>query len=296
VSNPTLKFAAIVALGLAASSCASRGTYSEFAQAGETYAGALDRLLLASGNLAVDSNSWQIINSDGIRNYDARRYEAQSAPVEARLKIIGRLRAHARLLGAYFGRLRALAASDAPERVGEGLAGIATALNGLGTTLRAEAASGAEPLVRNPEIFQEVGRLAVSFFVRGALRSELEQRQELIRKELRTQEILLARLAKIIEDEDQIVREGRLKRLVIDPLTKPGPVEKPDQWVEVRRTILTSGPVLAAELSDASKAATKLREAFEALVQGKLSAADIVSLAKDLEALIAVVKTLEKQP
>lgn len=272
---------------LATAGCATTSEYARFAQAGSTYAAALDRLLVAAGTVGVDATSERLLQDDAIKNQDLASYQSLTAIDSERLATIDRLRTHARLLALYFGLLGDLAETKSPERIQAAITGVADSLNRLGTVLRQG------PFVGHAVGAGDVARLVVSARVKAALKHELEQRKETIRLELSTQEVLLAKLSEAISHDLSIVRSAREQRLVITPLTEASPISRPDEWVANRRKILTSQSTLE-ELARGSDAGAELRRAFEELISGRASLARLDALLTSVDGLLAVAASISR--
>lgn len=285
--NSYLKAAILALLATLAASCASVQPYARFAQAGSVYSTALDRLLVAAANIAIDATSERLLQDDKLSNQDLASYRKLSTIDEERLAITGRLRAHARVLAQYFGLLNELATSDAPQHAQQAMEGMVKNLNAIGKQLR-----GSE-LVQNKDVFTAITKIVVGFTIRAMLRDELNKRKETIQVELKTQEELLKALAKAIKHDLTIINEAREKRVVIDPLVSPIPIARPDEWVANRRLILTS-QARVAELDKASEAAQGLRKAFEDLVTDRLSIELVNALLTDLESIVAVAEAINR--
>lgn len=290
-STSTYALPAVICLGIIAAflgGCASTAQYASFAKAGTVYASAVDQLLVVAGNTKVDATSESLLQDDALSNQSLESYRKLSGVDRERLAIIRRLRTHARLLARYFGLLNDLAASDTPERAQEGVGALAASIDALGKELR----SGG--LTANPDVFAAAGKLVVGLKIRRIAREELATRQETIRVELSTQEILLKELAGSIQKDLKLATQSVEQRRVIEPLLALHPVEKPDQWVAIRRKVLTAQESVG-ELDTASEAAKKLREAFEDLVQDKLDLQRVNTLLVDLDSLLGIVELISER-
>jgi len=277
-----------VAIALVASmGCATTSEYARFAQAGSSYAAALDHLLVAAGTVGVDATSERLLQDDAVKNQDLASYQSLTAIDADRLATIDRLRTHARLLSLYFGLLGDLAETRSPERIQSAITGVADSLNRLGTQLRQG------PFVGNAIGAGDAARLVVSARVKAALKHELEERKETIRLELTTQEVLLGKLSQAIAHDLSIVRSAREQRLVINPLTDTSPITRPDDWIANRRKILTSQSTLE-ELARGSDAGAELRRAFEELISGRASLARLDALLTSVDGLLAVAASITR--
>jgi hypothetical protein len=278
----------VVAILIAfAAGCASTKQFTGFAQAGTTYANAVDKLLLVAGKTGVDATSWRLLQDDAMKNQDLESYKRLSSTDKERLAIISRLRAHGRLLKRYFSLLNELATSDSPERAHQAMGDVVDGINSLGKQLRGN------ELVSNKDAFAAVTKLAIGSRIRSILRDEFEKHKDTIRVELNTQEQLLKALADAIQHDLTITNEIREKRLVIDPLIAKEPVSRPQEWVGDRLAVLTS-EAKVEELSTAGDAARELREAFEELVSGRLDLERVNILLSDLESILAVAETINR--
>jgi hypothetical protein len=284
--------AMILALVIMMAGCKPTKEYANLAKAGTTYATALDALLVATGNIELDATSEKLVQISSRSRLSLADYQSVSVEDEKLLKIITDLRKHVKLLSRYFGLLYELATSDAPDRakaaIGDGSSGVIANLNAVGNELRGSSlvpqnvASAAGPLTG----------LVVSGIIRGALRDELKARQVTIQRELILQEKLLEALSKRITRDLNNTQETREKRLVIEPITSGKPLDKPDEWVANRRLILTM-TLTADQLSTASDSVKKLREAFEALLSGKLTLDRVDALVSDFDSLLTIAEKLK---
>jgi hypothetical protein len=272
--------------------CRSAKEYANLAQAGTTYAAALDSLLVATGNIELDTTSERLLQDRTLANISLEQYRNLSNQDENLLQLITQLRQHVRLLSRYFGLLYELATSDAPDRakkaIGDGTTGVIGNLNSIGNQLRGSGflpgnvAAAAAPITG----------VIVSGIIRAALKDELNARKDTIQKELLLQEQLLKVLSDRISHDLAITQETREQRLVLAPLMGPTPIAKPDDWIANRRSVLTM-KLTADQLKTASDDVKKLREAFEDLVSGKLTLDRVDSLLTDFNSLLTVAEKLK---
>ncbi len=274
-----------------ATSCKSTKEYANLAQAGTTYAAAMDRLLIATQEIDIDTNSERLLQDDALTNLSLEKYRNLSSEDEKLLKLITLLRQHVKLLSRYFGLLYELATSNAPERaqkaIGSSTTGVIGNLNKVSAELRGSGfvpsglAAAAGPITS----------AIVSAKIRSALKNELNLRKETIQEELVLQEELLKVLSDRITHDLTLIQMTREQRLVIEPLISKAPIAKPDEWINNRRSILTMS-LAAQELKTASTNITKLREAFEDLMSGKLTLDRVNSLLADFDSLLTIAEKL----
>ena len=260
-----------------------RPEFSAFAQAGSGYAVAVDKLLTASGTAQVDSTSWTLVSERQSTGMDQKTYDAKNNQDTLRLTQITKLRQHARLLGQYFGLLESLSSSDAPERTKKAIEGVVSNLEKITNDFG--------PLAKGLSV---IGQVAVDFKIRSELKDELDKRKDTIRKSLAIQEQLLLELKGDITHALTLSKNIQEETLVSGPLLSEhaAQLKDPEQWVSKRRTVLNTS-IAIDELSAASVAATKMREAFEGLITGENTIGRVNSLLTDIEALLSIAESIK---
>jgi hypothetical protein len=259
----------------------AKSEFTTFAQAGSGYAAAVDRLLVAAGTAQVDSTSWTLVLEKQSTGMDDATYTRRSSEDLARLEQIARLRKHAQLLGQYFGLLEALATSDTPDRTQTAIDGVATGLSRLKKDL--------------PEVataLPDLGKVALEIKARTALKDELDRRERTIREHLEIQEQLLKELAGEIGHALTLSRNSQEQVLLMDPIVSDKEMRAQETWVSTRRRVMLSS-LTAEELTAASLAATKLREAFEGVLSGEVTIGRMNALLADIDRLLYVAKTIQ---
>jgi hypothetical protein len=279
----------MVALCLIVAGCETQKQYASLADLGSAYASALDRVLVLAGTASVDATSERLLQDRDIAPQTAASYQKLSDIDVKRLALIDDLRKHVQFLGAYFGLLKQLAASDAPAQSGKTLEGTASSVTMLGKRLRKN------DLALGTDVFTTLSKIAVSGAVHGALKTELTLRGDTIRTELNTEEVLLAALSGDIEHAMATTREIREARSVIGPFIAAEPIKNYDEWIASRKAVLNMNSP-AVELAAASTALGKLRETFEELMGGKLDDDQIRALEGDFQTMTAVADTVKKCP
>lgn len=276
-------FFAALLLSFAAAGCntPTRSEFSSFAQAGTSYAVAVDKLLVAAATAQVDYSSWALIHEKKTAAVNDKIYNTQNTADVNHVKKIGRLRQHAHLLGQYFGLLESLATSDSPERTQKAVGGVVAQL----INLKKELSPAATAL-------PEIGKAAADLKIRTALRDELISRHKIIREQLEIQEQLLEQLARKIEDAVGSSMKAQEETLVIKPIISHEEIKDPAKWVSNRRRILLT-PMTIEELKSASRAAKELREAFEGLLSGEITTGRIGALITDIEGLLSIAETIK---
>lgn len=272
--------------------CKSAQEYANLAQAGTNYTTAMDNLLLATMDISIDVTSERLLQDDALVNRTVADYQKLSQPNEDLLQTIDRLRAHTQLLARYFNLLYQLSSTNAANRIqteiGTNNSGLLGAINQVSGQLKGSnlfTASGSA-------VAAPLTQIVVGGVVRGALKTELEQRKEIIQQELVLQERLLRALAKKVEADLRLMKEIREQRLVIDALIAPSPIASKESWMSTRRSILKM-PQTVEQLNTASDNVKKLREAFEDFCGGKLTRDRLNALLGDFTTLLQLTEKLK---
>ncbi|BAY74311.1 hypothetical protein NIES25_07240 [Nostoc linckia NIES-25] len=282
-------FPVIIAIAIATTSlsaCRSTDEYKKLAQAGTNYYNALNQLLDLAVETRIDESSEELLLQDRENNQTSDDYNDFSDSDRNRIDLINRLKKHNSLLSKYFKLLQDLAGSDAPERTQTAIGGVVDNLNTIGKTLRTS------NLIKNKEVFQGIGKLIVSSKIRGALKEELEKRNQTIMLELKTQQELLNALSTQIKGELKGIQDRQELRLVINPFLEQTPIADEDAWIATRRELLTQ-EVTAAELETASQALGDFQNIFQDFVEGQSSSGRINALLTDIENLLSVIEKLK---
>jgi len=282
-------FPVIIAIAIATtclSACRSTDEYKKLAQAGTNYYNALNQLLDLAVETRIDESSEELLLQDRENNQTSDDYNDFSDSDRNRIDLINRLKKHNSLLSKYFKLLQDLAGYDAPDRTQTAIGGVVDNLNTIGKTLRTS------NLIENKEVFQGIGKLIVSSKIRGALKEELEKRNQTIMLELKTQQELLNALSTQIKGELKGIQDRQELRLVINPFLEPTPIADEDAWIATRRELLTQ-EVTAAELENASQALGDFQNIFQDFVEGQSSSGRINALLTDIENLLSVIEKLK---
>ncbi|MDD5541652.1 MAG: hypothetical protein PHX83_00590 [Acidobacteriia bacterium] len=277
----------ILIIMLAGSSCAPTEPYINLAEAGVTYAQAMDKLLDACIDISVNATSERMLQNKLLATPTLADYNAQTQVDRDRIIILRRLQSHARLMGEYFQALNDLAASKAPSQIADSIGSIVDPLNALGQELRGS------DLLKNKGAVATGTQLVVGSIIRGRLRRELEQRKDTIDGELQLQAELLKALAGAMDADLKQISEIQEQRLVIKPLIDSRAISNPDQWVAARHRFLTT-PQVSQELNGASEAVSRLRLAFEESVAGSLNRDRVKGLLADFGSILEFAESLKR--
>ncbi|MEI8078832.1 MAG: hypothetical protein WCH61_04285 [bacterium] len=263
----------------AGAGCVSSVDTAAVTAAGGAYATAMNRLMLATGRVAVDTSSERLLQEELPASQPLEEYQRLAAADARRLDLLERLRDHNRLLGRYFALLGEL--TEAPEAVAirERLQGISQALNETTAELRARpefspGEPGPSPAART--------------LVLGGRRPDDELRRDAprLRSAFRTQDVLLSGLVTGVRRDFEVIRQAQEQRLVIAPLLSQDAVKNPEPWTMARRELLLLA-VTIRELEKAQLLADRLTVDVDALLEAGCGTADLRRLEEDAARLTA---------
>ncbi len=265
--------------------------FESFARAGTAYTQTLDELLIATGELAVDANSYKLIDSARLTDNKGKAKDLKRANETMRdmLGTLTQLRQQTHLLRRYFQHLAELAASSAPAEARQAIPGLLKGINSLGTALKGSS------LLKNPKSAARLGAGAGTLVVRGiqhqALERELTARKSVIAEVLLIHETLLESLEAKINHDLAIMDTVRLRQEIKDPFTAGKAAKTASaarKWVKQRREILYA-PTSIAELSAAATASRTLRDAWARLLTNEISPTEIEGLVTELHGILTIV-------
>lgn len=272
---------------LVAAGCTSAAPYRRLAEAGTAYADTVVALTGAAGRLAIDASSERLLQDDALANTSLATLERFDTADTERLAVLGRLAAHARLVGRYFALLGDLIEGRPGRRTVAALARVAAALDDAGTALRGAGAIG------DTAPAKEAATLASGFLGRDLVRRELAARGDLLRRALDAHGEMLGALGRAMRHDLAVVAGARGQRLVVEPLLAGAPVGDADGWLQARRSLLTVDPELP-ELDEAVAAARALRDAVAEAEHQPPSLDLVEELVADVEAVRSVLAALRE--
>jgi hypothetical protein len=257
--------------------------------AGGEWAKAADAVLRVAEETAVDADSARLLSeAQGLPKESRREVLEKHAAVSTVVADLERLRRHARLLGRYFDRLHDLSDGAADSSVEDATSKAADAVVTLGSEV-----SGSKLLTAaERDAISRTARLAARAGREAALSRELAARGDVIAKELELERAALDAVRRTIRADAATLRELGLARDVVRPYLENA-VGDPSGWIAARRTfVLPADPSEA--LATASDAASRLKSAWAALVEGRFDAAAWSTVVADAGEVIAYVKLLQE--
>lgn len=282
--------------------CRGSSEYKKLADAGNQYTNAVDKLLVATIDIHLESSSRELLDKMG--NYDVSddedRSEIKNRLIKSSqsdaeyLEAIRGLREHNKLLGDYFRQLNKLAASDASAnlpgqlittannltRTGKELLGVLERNNATSTEKKTETSNS-----KKAGLFPDINS-PVSSNITGALRSELEQRKDIIMSEIVIQKEMLQLIGEQMEQRAQTIREIEQKRILMAPLVRQEKLSEQEQteWIAMRKNLQTMYST-AEELSEASRTLGNLQAVFQAFIEGKSTLDKLNDVSKQIKEL-----------
>lgn len=236
----------------------------------------------------MDADSARLLSeARGLSREDRRALLEKHAAVSDVVADLERLRNHARLLTRYFETLAAIADDEADTEAAEQIKGVAGALNSAGQAL-----AGSKLLTSaETDDLSQAASLAVRGMRNRAIDRERSARAGAIDRELHLQKALLDALRRKLQaDLASLATLGR-ERDVTRPFLDAAIADQRD-WIALRRAYLFA-PRGTEALSDASDAASKLRAAWAAFVEGRFDEAARAALLADLDAIVSFAESVK---
>ena len=285
----------LLAASLLLSGCASRvDQFKKFGEAGVVYSDTMNKLLSASGEVAIDADSAVLIEarsslSSGYDGERDKRLEQHNKLLNKRLKILNDIAAHNQLLNGYFKALAELAGSNAGTEIATGTTGIFAELNKLNPRI-SQAKLGKAPI---GSLVGPATELVVASFQQAALENELKRNAKTIERELELQVAAIKEVAEIWKTDQKIIVGGKDITNREEFLQDNNGL--PRNWAENRKAILTVNN--SVELADsACTAAKKLKMTFVKLVEKEVDVEDIPLLVNDLNKVLNLIDLVKNDP
>jgi hypothetical protein len=285
--------------------CRSNSEYKKLADAGNEYTKAVDKLLVVATDSYIEVSSNQILDSvSDIRGTDEQTqalrrisesndnindipkinevFDNINEPSQERIKLYKAIREHNKLLGEYFQVLGELAESKSSTSLQGKILGIVSNLTTTGKLI--SAASRAVPALAR------VTNSPVSSEFTGALRSELEQRKDIIMREITIQKEILKAMGELMERDAKYIYEKEEKNLRDQLIFQD--ISNNDEkalWIANRRSFLTMDRT-AKELREASKALSNFQAVFQSFIEGKSNLDQLKNASKGLKSFSQSIK------
>ncbi len=261
--------------------------FKHFAQAGQAYVEAVEAMTREAANAAVDADSAALERVRLHLPADARADAVleHDELVTTRVRILADLGRHARLLGAYFATLEALAESDAPRQIGDATEALIESMGTVSTRLRM-ARVGEAPI---DSFSGAVVMISVGNLKKGALERELRARGQLIERELDLQQAAVMAITEQMKTDLAAVLMHREQIDVVDPYG--GTARLARIWTTRRREILTATASLDSAQAGV-RAAEHLKLSFEALAENRFGAAQYLALLADIDEVLTLIEAV----
>jgi hypothetical protein len=269
--------------------CRSNSEYKKLADAGNEYINAVDKLLVVATNSYIEVSSNKLVeaaleakatgeNSIGETPEDriSKYFVEELKTSQERIEIYKAIREHNKLLGEYFQVLGQLADSKSSPSLQGKILGI---VSNLTTTGKLISAVG----LKVPALTRITNSPVSSDFT-GALRSEIEQRKDVIMREITIQKQILEEMAELMKTDAEYIskKEERSLRNQLIELNMSNDDERA-LWIANRRSFLTMDRT-AKELREASKALSNFQAVFKAFIEGKSNLDQVKNASKGLKA------------
>lgn len=288
LNNFRKTFVLVAVIATLSTGCRNSKQYKTLAETGDSYTVAVDTLLEKAKELHIEASSETILAADRGFNQTAKEYDKNAAQDREIIATINEIKNHNQLLKEYFDKLTQLATTDAPERTKTEINDIATNLEKVSENLKKT------DFFPEERVFQGIGNLVINSKIQGALREELEKRNQLISRELTIQQEMLKKLSEFMKFRNDIKRDAKELHFVIRPLIREEKMtyEEERKWIAKRIDILKSDNRIQ-QLEEASEALKTFKTVFEDTVEGKITVARLNDALEDIDDFLALLKKPE---
>lgn len=265
--------------------CRYQKEYSKITEAGNQYSTAVDQLLTKASELQVNASSEELLSDDKASIQTQENYENYKKQDQEMLQVIGDMRKHNQFLHKYFQKLQQLANSNAPQQTQAEIDGIVGNIQTISSRLKTTSFFG-----NNQGLLGGVGKLVIDAKINGALRKELEKRDNTILQELTIQQEMLEKLKGFMKHRIVIIQNARELRQLIRPLVakEPIPDGAAETWIEDRRQILFFDEHIT-EIENASSALGEFEEVYKASVEGNINSERLNDALEDINNFLALI-------
>jgi len=252
--------------------------FRQFADAGISYAEAVDALTREAASATVDADSAVLARTRSSVPQDdrARTVLEHNQLIRQRVEVLADLRRHARLLGAYFVTLASMTDPDAASEFGAAASELVESLGVVGARLRTARVGD----LAVDDFTGRVVEISVAHLQKAVLERELRARSALLARELDVQQAAMHAVVQGMRADLAIVLRSQEKLEVVDPYR--GNAMLPKSWAKRRREILTASMAIASAEA-AALAARRLGESFAAVAENRFGVAEFLSLMGDIQ-------------
>ncbi|MBV6628196.1 MAG: hypothetical protein KI793_35640 [Rivularia sp. (in: Bacteria)] len=289
LNNFRKTFVLVAVVATLSTGCRSSKEYTKLTETGNKYTDAVDTLLEEAKELHIEASSETMLADDRIFNQTVEQYQENAAKDREIIQVINEIKNHNRLLKDYFDKLKELATNNAPQRAKDEITEIATNLKTVSENLKTTSFFPEESAL------QGIGNLVINSQIKGALREELEKRDELILTELTIQQEMLKKLSEFMKVRNEIKRNAQELHFVIRPLIKEGYMQYQEErnWIQRRIKILKSDNRVE-KLELASNALKEFKGVFKDTVAGKITVARLNNTLEDIDNFLAILNETEQ--
>jgi hypothetical protein len=276
-----------VAIGfllLLESGCSGGGRLQEFQQIaaiGVDYTRAVDGALVRTGQLKIQANSLEMLGNRELTEISRQDFEKQDAALREFLVELTLLRQQVLGLGDYFLALGALAGSNAPGQLADGLNQSASSLGAISGTLNKQMGSGSFANVGNTMAAgAAVGEIAIKKRRMRDLQRELTERHQIVDGILDLQEQLLGVFFEVAKESQDFVGQTAYEAKVTGPfIGSTSPLPCVPLWLSDREAGLLAGP-LTEQLDLVIRANRSLQVTWQKLLSDEIEVLEFPALAK----------------
>ncbi len=284
--RPASRYSLLPAAVLLLTACATGrvNQFRQFADAGISYAEAVDALTREAASATVDADSAVLtrVRSSVPQDDRARTVLDHNQLLRQRVEVLTDLRRHARLLGAYFVTLASMTDPGAPAEFGVAAAELVESLGVVGARLRTARVGD----LAVDDFTGSVVEISVAHVQKAMLERELRARATVLARELDLQQAAMHVVVEGMRTDLALVLRNQEKLEVVDPYR--GSAKLPKSWAKRRREILTASTAVASAEA-AGLAARRLGVSFAAVVENRFGAAEFLALMGDIQQTLELI-------
>ncbi len=291
IGKPRRTIVTCAAVALWSVGCATTrlNDFNNLSTAGAAYVTATQAVLDSAATSAVSADSAILIAARPTLKETARqtRLKTSNNLLKQRLTLLSALSAHGKLLQQYFEAIGALSDPNATDTVATAAQSAYKSLSEISMSIK-NAKVGATGM---STFIKDVADPVVATFKVRRLDTELKTRSSAIAREIALEQAAFAAISSDVKTDLQ-VQQNLAMEAVLDQYDSAAAL--PNDWASARLANLKT-PTPVAALDAAAAAATKLQQAFSAVVGNRLDAAGFASLMSDTSNLLTIAGTIEKE-
>lgn len=227
MKSPTFRKFSVLLISLSAlvSGCTSTAEYKAFSKAGIDYSNALNELFECSGKVGLDSSSYRILETKEPGSINTDTYERIKKVDERRIELLNSTSEQVLLFRRYFVLLGDLASvgDTVPQAIGSEITSIANDL----TAIKVKVTNNSEfPNQSFNTGIGNLGKWIISKKLKGAIRKELKNREQILKESFLIHDLLLNKLIDESNSDLNTIKNILENEKVLQPILENKPTDQ----------------------------------------------------------------------